>query len=111
MDWISSRNCRSIEIIYRIPEDVKHASKYSLPYWYRYRSTCSYDRESTLHAIHWIHSDSTDDTVTELLLDFEYEFIGSSLDFECLIDTGDIPVSKFDIDDDTDDFCDDTCIF
>jgi hypothetical protein len=110
MDRQFSRVFRSIELIDRVPEDIKHSAKHYFSYRYRDSSSCSLYCESSLDPIYWIHSDGTHDIITELLLDFEDELVWSTLYFESLVDTRDIPRREFDIDDDSDNFSDDTCM-
>ncbi|EKD29469.1 MAG: hypothetical protein ACD_78C00393G0003 [uncultured bacterium (gcode 4)] len=98
------------ELIDRISEDIKHTTENLWTNRDADRGFGCDNFETTLDPVSWVHSDTSDDTVTELLLDFEDEFRRSTLDFEGIVDSWDVSITELDIDNDPDNFFDNSCL-
>ncbi len=92
-----------------LTEDIEHSSEYFWTNWHRYRTFESDDIHTSLETINRIHGNSTDCTISELLLDFENNF-WCWIYFESVINIWDITASKLYIDDDTDDGFNLSCV-
>ena len=110
MNWVTSFYFWCIHIIDWISEYIEHTTKNHISNRYRYRSSRSYYSQSSAYTIYWIHRYCSYDSITKLLLYFKYKSDRSSLDLECLIYLRDISSIELNINNDTNNFCDYTCM-
>lgn len=99
---------RSLLLVDRISQDVEHPSQHAFSDRHGDRLLGRSDLQPPFDSFDRIHCDGPNDIVSQLLLDFEHELVGSSDHFKGIVDIRDVALREFDIDDDADDLRNDS---